>query len=363
MHDFESEPAALRSAMASAAQRVLASGRYILGTEVAAFEAKWASLCGVRHAIGVGNGMDALEICLRAVGIGPGDEVIVPAMTAFASALAVLRAGAEPVLADIDPDNALLSPASAARCVSARTKAVMVVHLYGQVGNMESWMRFCRTRGIELIEDCAQSHLARSGGRPAGAFGRAAGFSFYPTKNLGAPGDGGMVVCDDPEVALVAARLRNYGQSERFWHPMLGLNSRLDEIQAAVLLERVAWLESFNERRRQIARRYDVSLRNPSVTLLATPPDDASHVHHLYVVRCEARESLQAHLSSCGVDCSVHYPLPIHFQPPGTRLRRDPEGLAACERHAASCLSLPCHPQLSDEQVACVVESVNSFRA
>ena len=235
MNDFKAEPEALRRDMAVAVERVLASGWYILGKEVESFERQWAQACGVAHGVGMGNGLDAIEVALRALDIGPGDEVITTPMTAFATVLAVLRAGATPVLADIDPQTALLAPESVRRVLSARTRAVLLVHLYGQLRGMEEWGRLCGERGIALIEDCAQAHFARWRGRSAGAFGRAGAYSFYPTKNLGALGDAGMLVTNDPALAARAACLRNYGQSERYHHPELGLNSRLDELHAAIL--------------------------------------------------------------------------------------------------------------------------------
>jgi dTDP-4-amino-4,6-dideoxygalactose transaminase len=242
MNDFKAEPAALREAMAGAATRVFGSGWYVLGQELKAFEQAWASACGTSHCLGVGNGMDAIELALRALDIGHGDEVVTTPMTAFATVLAVLRSGAQPVLADIDPSSGLLSPASVRRCIGARTRAVLPVHLYGQLRDMDAWMALHDETGLAVVEDCAQSHLARWRGRTAGSFGVAGAYSFYPTKNLGAIGDGGALVTNDEALAARVARLRNYGQSERYVHPELGLNSRLDELQAALLGERLHWL-------------------------------------------------------------------------------------------------------------------------
>jgi dTDP-4-amino-4,6-dideoxygalactose transaminase len=361
MNDFRAEPAALQHAMLEATQRTIASGWYVLGKEVQAFEQRWAAVCGVAHGVGVANGMDAIEIALRALGIGPGDEVITTPMTAFASVLAILRAGAVPVLADIEPDTALLSPASVQRCLSPRTKAVLLVHLYGQLRSMAQWQALCRSAGVALIEDCAQAHYTALGGRGAGSFGVAGAFSFYPTKNLGAVGDGGMLVTDDAPLARQAAMLRNYGQSERYHHPLEGLNSRLDELHAAMLSARLEWMDGFNARRRAVASAYREGLRHPEVRLMAPPEEQAAHVHHLFVVICERRDALQAHLQASGVQSLIHYPVPVHHQPPCRELRTDPQGLPASERHAATCLSLPCHPQLTDDQVAQVIEAVNRF--
>jgi dTDP-4-amino-4,6-dideoxygalactose transaminase len=362
MNDFKSEPLALREGMLAAAQRVLESGWYVLGNEVEHFETAWAVACGVSHAIGVGNGMDAIEIALRSLDIGPGDEVITTPMTAFATVLAIYRAGAIPVLADIEPETALLSLDSVERCVTQRTKAVLLVHLYGQVCNITAFHQFCENLGIYLIEDCAQAHLARSEGRSAGSFGVAGAYSFYPTKNLGAPGDAGMLVTNDADIAIKAGRLRNYGQSVRYHHPELGLNSRLDEIQAAMLTERLKWLNEFTSRRQAIAQAFHNGITNPSVRLLTAPASKEAHVYHLFVVTCAQREAFQAHLRNEGVEALIHYPLPVHHQEPCLSIQRDPDGLAASERHAATCLSLPCHPQMSDEDVQTVISAVNRFR-
>jgi dTDP-4-amino-4,6-dideoxygalactose transaminase len=361
MNDFKAEPAELREAMLAAAQRVFESGWYVLGTELERFEQQWAQRCGARHAVGVGNGMDAIELALRATGIGPGDEVITTPMTAFATVLAVLRAGAQPVLADIDASTGLLDPDSVQRCLTPRTSAVLLVHLYGQVRQMSRWEALCADAGAALIEDCAQSHLAASNGRVAGTFGIAGAYSFYPTKNLGAIGDGGAVVTNAAELATRIAQLRNYGQSARYVHPRLGMNSRLDEIQAALLSVRLDWLERFTERRRAVASIYDHHIHHPAVQVLDAPEAPESHVHHLYVVRCKFRDALMAHLKGLGVQSLIHYPVPVHHQAPCTELRHDPRGLAHTDAHAASCVSLPCHPQLSDDDAHRVVAAVNSF--
>lgn len=363
MNDFKAEPPELREAMLGAARRVLESGWYVLGNEVAAFEKQWAQACGVAHSVGVGNGMDAIEIALRSLDIGPGDEVITTPMTAFATVLAILRAGATPVLADIDPDSALLSRESVQRCLSPKTKAVVLVHLYGQVRAMSAWSDFCQTAGIHLIEDCAQAHLATWQGKVAGSFGTAGAYSFYPTKNLGAPGDAGMLVTHTASLAERAARLRNYGQSVRYHHPELGMNSRLDEMQAAMLAERLKWLQPFTEHRRHIAAAYRSSIANPLVQQLAEPEEPAAHVYHLYVVTCPQRHELQAHLQKQGVQALIHYPVPVHEQVTCQAVKRDPQGLKTSENHAAQCLSLPCHPQMTEADIVQVIAAVNSFEA
>jgi len=361
MNDFKAEPPELRDAMLASAKRVLDSGWYVLGNEVMAFEKQWAAACGVGYGVGVGNGMDAIEIALRALDIGAGDEVITTPMTAFATVLAILRAGATPVLADIDPATAILSMASVRRCLSPKTRAVLLVHLYGQVRDMPAWQSLCEEQGIHLVEDCAQAHLAMWQGKVAGSFGVAGAYSFYPTKNLGAPGDAGMLVTQNQALAERAGRLRNYGQSVRYHHPERGMNSRLDEIQAAMLAARMNWLEEFTERRRQIAELYRKEIKNPLVQQLTRPQEAAAHVYHLYVVSCSQRDALQSHLQQHQIQALIHYPVPIHKQESCLDIARDPMGLGNSEHYAAMCLSLPCHPQMKDHDVAIVISSVNAF--
>lgn len=361
MNDFRAEPAELRDAMVAAATRVLASGWYVLGKELHAFEQFWAQACGVSHCLGVANGMDAIELGLRGLDIGRGDEVITTPMTAFATVLAVLRAGATPVLADIEPDSGLLSPASVKRCFSSRTRAVLLVHLYGQMRDMDAWEDLCREADVLLIEDCAQSHLARWDDKVAGSFGAAGAYSFYPTKNLGAIGDGGALITSSEALAQRVSRLRNYGQSERYVHPELGMNSRLDEIQAALLIERMRWLETFTQRRKAIGQQYLQAIRNPRINQLAPPQQAESHVFHLYPVLCQDRDALAKHMADGGVQTLIHYPVPIHHQAPCMELRRDPQGLQHAEAHGAACLSIPCHPQMSDADVSQVIEALNTF--
>jgi dTDP-4-amino-4,6-dideoxygalactose transaminase len=312
--------------------------------------------------VGVGNGMDAIEIALRTLDIGAGDEVITTPMTAFASVLAIIRAGATPVLADIDADTALLSIESVERCITRNTKAILLVHLYGQVRQMDAWTAFSEKHGIKLIEDCSQAHLATWQGKVAGSFGVAGAYSFYPTKNLGAPGDAGMLVTSNQAISERAAKLRNYGQSVRYQHPELGMNSRLDEIHAAILAERMKWLPEFTKRRRQIADAYRAGIKNSLVQLLVAPEEHIAHVYHLFVITCEQREALQAHLQTLQVQALIHYPICIHEQEPCFGVARDTQGLKASERHAATCLSLPCHPQMSDEDVVSVITAVNTFK-
>lgn len=362
MNHFQAEPPVLRAAMLAAVERVIDSGWYVLGQEVKRFEQQWAATCGVRFGVGVGNGLQAIEIALRALNIGAGDEVITTPMTALATVLAILSVGAKPVLADIQPDTALLARESVERCLSPRTKAVLLVHLYGQMDAMQAWVDLCKTHQIALVEDCAHAHLASWQGRPSGSLGQVGAYSFYPTKNLGAIGDAGMLVTDEASLAARAARLRNYGQTVTGDYTELGTNSRLDEVQAAILLERLKWLATFTERRRAIAQRYRAGIQQDAVGILSAPTDPKAHVYHLFVITCERRTALQTHLKARGIQTLIHYPMPAHHQTVCADIQRDPLGLKHSEHHANTCLSLPCHPQMRDDEINTVIEAVNAFK-
>ncbi|MBU3540806.1 DegT/DnrJ/EryC1/StrS family aminotransferase [Polynucleobacter sp. UB-Tiil-W10] len=361
MNDFKLESHEIQKEMQLAVNRVIKSGWYVLGPEVESFEKEWAQTCKTKYSIGVGNGMDAIEIILHSMNVGPGDEVITTPMTAFATVLAILRAGATPVLADIESDTALLSMDSVRRCISPRTKAVVLVHLYGQMKELDLWKSFCNEHHIFLIEDCAQSHLATWNDLPGGNFGVAGAYSFYPTKNLGALGDGGIIVTSDERLSRTASSLRNYGQSVRYEHPLVGMNSRLDEMQAAILSVKLKWLEGYTARRREIAGQYLKNIQNQYVSNLSAPLDAHSHVYHLYVVTSRYRDALQAHLNGQSIQSLIHYPIPIHHQKPCLDMLRDPTGLSISEEHAAQCLSIPCHPHMSQGDVERVIIAVNSF--
>ena len=363
MNAFSAEPEGLVREELDAVERVIRSGWWVLGTEVEAFEQAWAKQTGSAHTVGVGNGMDALEIGLRSLGIGAGDEVITTPMTAFATVLAIMRAGATPVLADIDSETAILDVASVERCLSPTTRAVVLVHLYGQVGPVGELTRLCEAHSIHLVEDCAQAHGAVHEGRPVGSFGAFGAWSFYPTKNLGTFGDGGALTTQRDDVADQARALRNYGQSVRYVHTELGLNSRLDELHAAVLRVRLTRLDDWTASRRATAHRYANEIEHPEVRVLPLPAASERHVHHLFVVTCQRRADLAEHLASSGVECLSHYPVSIHHQGPTSHLRIDPAGLPHAELHAASCLSIPCNPFLQAIDVDQVVATINGFPA
>lgn len=360
-NDFQREPEALIQSQLRATEAVLRSGWWVLGQQVQAFEQAWASRCGTLGAVGVANGLDAIEIGLRCLGIGPGDEVITTSLTAYATTLAIQHCGATPVFAEIDPSTACLDPASVERCISPATRALLVVHLYGRSANLTDLHQICAQRGLLLLEDCAQAHGASHAGRPVGSIGSFGAWSFYPTKNLGAIGDAGALTSSDQALLAKAKQLRNYGQSDRYHHDLPGLNSRLDELQAALLLERLPHLQAWTERRRSIAYRYWHEICQPELDLLAPPSDLSSHVHHLFVLRTDRREALQIHLGQAGIKTLIHYPVPCHMQKALGAHRIDPTGLTITEQHSATCLSLPIHPFLSDEDVGRVIAACNGF--
>jgi dTDP-4-amino-4,6-dideoxygalactose transaminase len=362
MNDFAAEPEELRQAERAAIERVLSSGIFILSKEVESFEQSWAKFCGTNFCVGVANGMEAIQLGLRALDIGPGDEVITTPMTAMATVLAVMHAGATPVLADINPTTALLDPDAVARCISPRTKAVLLVHLYGQLRDLERWSEFCSDANIQLLEDCAQAHGAAHNGRQAGSFGAWGAFSFYPTKNLGAKGDAGALITTSGQIAARVKELRNYGTRSRYEHIEPGLNSRLDEIQAAILSVRLGWLQRFNARRQEIAKAYFEGIRNVRVQLLSPPVAADNHVYHLFVVQCAERDRLADFLRQAGIETLIHYPIPAHRQKCCQQLWHHAHDLPNADLHARQCLSIPCHPQLRDSDVSRVIEAINEFK-
>jgi dTDP-4-amino-4,6-dideoxygalactose transaminase len=346
----------------AAAARVIDSGWYVLGDELAAFEQEFASYCGVRHAVGVGNGLDALSLILRGYKelgvVAEGDEVIVPGNTFIASFLAVSENRLVPVPVEPDAASFNLDPARVEAAIGPRTRAIMAVHLYGQLADMPALLVLARRHGLLLIEDAAQAHGAMRDGRKAGAFGDAAAFSFFPAKNLGALGDGGAVVTDDDALAQRVAALRNYGSDVKYRHLFQGLNSRLDEMQAAMLRVKLKYLDADVAWRRRVARRYRDGIRHPHIQL----PDVAreeQHAWHLFVIRSARRDALQQHLHAQGIQTLVHYPVPAHRQPAYPSLR-DAQ-LPLTERLHGEVLSLPIGPTLCDAAVARVIDACQSF--
>lgn len=336
------------AAVHDAIDRVIARGWFVLGPELESFEHEFAQACGARHAAGVGTGTDAIALSLRALGIGPGEEVITPPLSAAYSALAVIMAGARPVFADIDAERLTLDPAAAAAAVTSRTAAILPVHLYGQAADMEALGAIAQRHNLAIVEDCCQAHLATCGGRPVGTFGAAAAYSFYPTKNLGALGDGGAVTTSDTALAERVKRLRNGGQTDRYHHLEPGVNTRLDEMQAAILRARLPFLAKWTRERRALAARYREALEGCAA--ISVPPErDPGHVYHLFVILARDRERLRAHLDTAGVETLIHYPVPIPRQPAMAGV--DPAPCARADDVCDTIVSLPLHPALPLETV------------
>jgi dTDP-4-amino-4,6-dideoxygalactose transaminase len=351
----------LESELDAAYQRVMGSGSYILGAELEAFEAEFAEACGSPHAVGVGNGLEALKLVMRAAGIGPGDEVVVPAQTFIASWLAATEIGATPVPADVDEATLTMDPAAVRAAIGPRTAALMPVHLYGQPADMDPLMELARQHGLFMLEDAAQAHGARLDGRAIGSLGDAAGFSFYPAKNLGAFGDGGAVTCGSSELADSVRRLRNYGSSVRYIHDEVGGNSRLDPLQAAFLRTKLRYLDRWNDRRSELADRYLQNLAGIPGLILPRVRDGARHVWHIFCIRHPERDQLAEHLDAAGVDTLIHYPVVPYLSGAYATLGFKQGAFPVAEQAAATCLSLPIGPHLLDAQADRVIEAVRSY--
>lgn len=355
--DLSAAHAELREEIAETTERVLASGRYLLGEELKRFEAEFAAYAGARHCVGVGSGLDALRLALAARDIGPGDEVIVPGQTFVATWLAVSAVGARPVPVDVEPDTHLIDPDRVAAAITERTRALLPVDLYGHPADHDALGALAREHGLWLLDDAAQAHGARLGGRRLGALADACAWSFYPGKNLGALGDGGAVTTDDAGLAARLRRLRNYGSEEKYRHLEQGSNSRLDELQAAVLRVKLARLDEWNARRRTVAERYLDALAGAAVAL---PPvrRDADPSWHLFVVRTPERDALRRRLTHAGVETGIHYPVPPHRQPAYAATAPARAKLPAADRAAREALSLPIGPHLDLDQVDRVIAGV-----
>ena len=343
-----------------AISRVLDSGCYILGPEVQAFEEEFSRYIGVSCGIGVGNGTEALHLALEACGIRTGDEVITVSHTAVATISAIEMAGGKPVLVDIIPEFYVLDPEKVEKAVTGRTRAIIPVHLYGQPADLDAILNIAKRHSLRVIEDCAQAHGALYRGRRVGSFGDMACFSFYPTKNLGAIGDGGMVVTHDPELADKARLLREYGWAKRNISSLPGWNTRLDEIQAALLRVKLGRLDEQNAKRRRLAQFYNEAFRNMNL-VLPEPMNETTHVYHLYVIRSKKRDELRHFLHSRGIGALVHYPVPVHNQPAYSGRIHIAGGMDETEQAACEVLSLPMYPELTEPEARCVVEAVLSF--
>jgi dTDP-4-amino-4,6-dideoxygalactose transaminase len=343
-----------------AIQGVVDSTQFIMGPAVGKFEAAFAAYCGATHCTGVSSGTSALELALRALGIGTGDEVITTAHTFIATAEAISAVGAIPVFIDIDPDYFTLNPAQIEPAVTSRTRAVLPVHIYGLPAGIEEICALARTLGLPVIEDAAQAHGAEVGGRKVGTFGDAACFSFYPGKNLGAYGDAGAVVTGRDDIAAQVRLLRNHGRRSKYVHDIKGFGERLDTLQAAILLAKLPYLSRWTDARRRLAERYTDELSGLGLVLPREPRGVCS-AWHLYVIRIEERDALLEHLNQGGIEAGIHYPVPLHLQPAYTDLGYREGDLPVTEAVAASCLSLPLYPEMSFEQQDVVIAAICNF--
>jgi dTDP-4-amino-4,6-dideoxygalactose transaminase len=358
--DFKAHVGALREELDAAVGRVLDSGWFILGPEGEAFERELAQALGARDAVAVGNGTDALALSLRALGVGPGDEVVTSSLSAAFTGLAIVATGARPVFVDVTPRTLTIDPDAVARALTTRTRAIVPVHLYGHPADMDPIVDLARARGIALVEDACQAHGALYKGRPVGTLGGERGtgaLSFYPTKNMGALGDGGAILLNDALLAQRLRKLRNGGQSDRYRHELCGVNSRLDELQAAVLRVGLGHLSEWTERRRRLASLYSSELAGTGLSLPVEEPWAAA-VFHLFVVRHTRRDALRSALEERGVGTLIHYPIPLHLQPAFADLGGRPGDLPVVEKAASEVFSLPLYPELTDEQALWVVAAV-----
>jgi dTDP-4-amino-4,6-dideoxygalactose transaminase len=359
--DLKAPYAELREELDAAYRRVMESGWFVLGAECEAFEAEFAAYCGARHCVGVGNGLEALHLILRAMDVGPGDEVIVPSNTYIATWLAVSYTGATPIPVEPDERTHNLDPARVEEAVTPRTKVIMPVHLYGQTADMDALNDIAARRGLRVVEDAAQAQGARYKGRVAGSLADAAGFSFYPGKNLGALGDAGAVTTDDDNLADRVRVLRNYGSRVKYENETRGFNSRLDEMQAALLRAKLPKLDEWNARRRRVAESYLQQLEGVAGLVLPSVPEWADPVWHLFVVRTTERARLQAYLTEAGVGTLIHYPKPPHLQTAYADAGHHAGDFPLAERLSEEVLSLPMGPHLSGEAVDYIVAKLSSF--
>jgi len=361
--DLQAPYKELQPQLDAAYRRVIESGYYILGEEVEAFEEEFAAYCGAKHCIGVGNGLEALHLILRGYGIGAGDEVIVPANTYIATWLAVSYTGATPVPVEPDPRTYNLDPSLTAQAITPQTKAIIPVHLYGQPADMDPILAIARRYTLKVIEDAAQAHGACYKGQRVGNLGDAAGFSFYPAKNLGALGDAGAVVTNDDALADQVRVLRNYGSRVKYYNEVQGFNSRLDPLQAAFLRVKLRHLEAWNERRRVVARHYLEGLVHIPELILPFVPEWARPVWHVLVVRHPRRDALQRYLHQVGIDTLIHYPIPPHLSEAYRHSGWKSGAFPLTEHIAATVLSLPIGPHLGLDELARVIKAIKQFDA
>jgi dTDP-4-amino-4,6-dideoxygalactose transaminase len=358
--DFKNEYSSIKNEINDAIQRVLGSGWYMLGNEVNKFEKEFAKYLGVKYCIGVASGLDALHLILRALGIGKEDEVIVPANTYIATLLAISHANAHPVLVEPDERTYNLNPKLIEEKITEKTKAIIPVHLYGLSVDMDTINNIAKNYNLYVVEDTAQAHGTEYKKRKCGSLGTAAGFSFYPTKNLGAIGDAGAVTTNDEEIADKIRVLRNYGSREKYYNEEKGFNSRLDEIQAAILRVKLKHLDEWNEKRRGNAKFYNENIKNENL-VLPVEPKECKHVYHQFVIRCNNRDRLQEYLRSNGIGTLVHYPIPPHLSKAYADLKLKKGDFPITEKIANECLSLPIYPEISIHNLDKIVKVVNKF--
>lgn len=358
--DFKTEIKDILGEIREAVDRVLKSGWFILGEELKQFEKEFADYLGVKYCVGVGNGLDALHLILRALNIGQGDEVIVPANTYIATLLAISYASAKPVLVEAEERTYNINPELIQNAITKRTKAIMPVHLYGLSSDMDPINEIAKDYGLSVIEDAAQAHGAEYKGEKCGSLGTAAGFSFYPTKNLGAYGDGGAVVTNDEEIADKVRLLRNYGSRKKYYNEIRGFNSRLDEIQAAILRVKLRHLDEWNAKRRNNAKCYLENINNDKI-ILPFEPKGYKHIYHQFVIRCRERDNLQKYLKESGIVTLIHYPVPPHMSQAYADMQLPIDAYPIAKQLADSVLSLPIGPHLSREAVNVVTDALHSL--
>lgn len=356
--DLKREYCSIGTEVSEAVENVMAGGLYVLGDISRRFEGEFARYVGTKYAVGVNSGSDALILAIKALGIGAGDEVLTVSHTFISTVDAIVKNGATPVFIDVDPDTCCMDESQVEEKITPRTKAILPVHIYGQAAAMGAIREIADQHGLRVIEDACQAHGAEQHGRKAGTFGDASCFSFYPTKNLGAYGDGGIVLTDDESLYEQLKMLRNYGQQRKYYHEFIGYNSRLDEIQAAILGVKLKHLDGWNEKRRRLARLYDEQLEGSGV-ILPVEREGNKHVYYVYAIRSRDREHLQQYLTGHGIQTQVHYPVPVHRQSAYQTLANT-YSLPVTEQVSRETLSLPMHPWLSDEEVISIAETVKA---
>jgi dTDP-4-amino-4,6-dideoxygalactose transaminase len=356
--DLRRQYHSIKDKVDEAISKVLNKGSFILGENVESFEQEFSSFCGAKFGVGVGSGTEALHLSLLACGVKPGDEVITVANTAVPTVSAISFANAIPVFVDIDQESHNINPSKIEEKISEKTKVILPVHLYGQPADMDRILEVADQYKLKVVEDACQAHGAEYKGRKVGTFGNTGCFSFYPSKNLNAYGDGGVVVTNDEEIAIRLKMLRNYGKERRYYNPIKGFNSRLDEIQASILRVKLKYLDEWNEKRREIAQLYNTFLKT---VIKPKEMDYAKHVYHLYVIRSPKREQLQMYLREKGIGTLIHYPIPIHLQGAYRELGLKDGSLPITEKYASEILSLPIFPELTNEEIEYISTSVNSF--